>query len=1064
MEEYLIHAGVAHDENPPGRGSGRYPYGSGKRKHQHSWDTLSRIDKLKSAGMSDKEIAKAMGWTMDKYNSETKKVEKEGNISRFRAEKEIAVHETNADLYDEVMWYRTHNDPKTGNPYTTSEIARLAGFKNESSLRSFEKSSKFSEESPIFKAAEEIKANISKTGYLDVGKGTNLYLDITDDRLKTVLAVLEKEGYQVVNDVNVKQLSGSDNYTTRKILVAPDKIGETDAETRRNIYQALKEQKVERFYDEQDKYMNAHKDPEQAHVDPVRIDPKRIEVRYAEQNGAAKDGMIEIRAVRDKDGNIVPACPDLSLGTKPNGEPNRYAQIRIAVDGGKELAGETNPTGGKYIKGMAYYNLDLPKGVDILVNSNKSESKGLAKALKDMDEGKDNPFGASTIQQWYTDKDGKRKLSAIQIVGATTMDDHDAHVEGRWGDWSKNLPAQFLSKQNLSLVKQQLKTDTIKREDELESIMSIKQPIVKRQLLLDFADGCDKAAEELKAAPFPGQKTHVLIASTTLKDTECYCANYDTGTTVALVRFPHTGPFEIPILKVNNRNKECQEMIGKTPLDAVCINKKTADKLSGADFDGDTAIVIPMSRRNPDGSFDKTVGIKAQKTLKELEDFDVNIYSTDNPRFAHMVKEDEYGHKHPTYPYPKTEKAKGTEMGKITNLITDMYAAGCDDPEELSRAVRYSMVIIDSKKHELNYKAAYQDYGIKELEKKYQMKDNGKSGGANSLISKASSEINVDKMEYRTGNIDPKTGQKIMTAPQKTTEIKRKPVYAEAPEGYTYTDKDGKTHKSKYFVDKDGNKVVATYTGKTVQNKDGTYRYEPGDGRQQWVDDKEVTRQMKTTRMANAFATGGNAYDLLSKNPSNIEIAYANYANHMNTIANEARKAAVSLETSYPKDPRAVKEYAKEVESLNQKLIKAKKNSVRERQAQALATSRVNAEMDANPGMYSDADDRKKLKDRALKQARYDCNAQKDRITFTDREWEAVENRAVSATTLSELLRNSDAQEYTSKAMPRTNTISSAKRSRIRTLAAQGYSQEEIAKMVDGVSTSSISNILSDKA
>lgn len=1049
-----MHYGKAHDENPPGRGSGRYPFGTGERQHQHSWDVYSRIKKLKASGMSDKEIAAAMGWTMEVYNKETKKMEKEGNVSRYRAEKEIAVHEIAMDKYDELMWYRSHNDPKTGKPYTTSEIAREMGFPNESSLRSFEKSAKASPESPLFKAAEEVKANADKTGFLDVGKGSNLYLDITEDRMKTVLAVMEKEGYVVVNDVQIKQMNNSGNYTTMKVLVSPEMVGATDAETRRNIYNALKENKVERFHDEQDALMDSRKDGTEQHVDPVRIDPSRIQIRYDEQGGSLKDGIIEIAAKYDKDGNIVPRKDDLSLGLRPDGEYARYAQIRIAVDGGKDLAGDDNPTGGMYIKGMAVYNVDLPKGTDILVNSNKSETKGLAKALKPMEEAKDNPFGASTIQQWYVDKDGNKKLSAIQIVGATTQDDHDAHVEGRWAEWSKNLPAQFLSKQNLGLVKQQLKTDTIKREDEFETIMSINQPIVKRQLLIDFADGCDKAAEDLKGAPLPGQKTHVLLGATSLKDNECFCANYDTGTTVALVRFPHAGPFEIPVVKVNNRNKECQEMIGKTPLDAIVVSKASANKLSGADFDGDTVIVIPMSKRNKDGSFDKTVNIKAQESLKELKDFDVMSYSTDNPRFSSMVGTDGK----PTYKYPKTEKAKGTEMGKITNLITDMYAAGCDDPQELSRAVRYSMVVIDSKKHELNYKQAYQDLGIKDLEQKYQTKSNGKVGGANSIISKSTSEVDVPKMEWRTGNIDPSTGEKIMTAPRQTTEVKRKPVYAEAPEGYRYIDSEGKSHKSKYFKDSNGNKIIETYTGKIVKTKDGNYEYKPGTGKQKWVDDKVVERTMKVSQMS----TVKDAYDLLSKNPSKIEITYADYANHMKTMANNARKEAIKIETSYPLDPKAKKEYATEVQSLNEKLVKAKKNATRERQAQALATSRVNAEMDANPGLYDDANDRKKLRDRAIKQARYDCNAQKDRVTFTDKEWEAIENKAVSATTLTELLRNADSYEYTSKAIPRTSGISNAKKLRIKTLYTQGYSQEEIAKMVDGVSASSVSNILAD--
>ena len=1054
MDNFLMHYGKAHDETPPGRGSGRYAWGSGERAHQHSWDVLSRIEKLEATGMTPKEIAKAMGWTMEQYNKETGKMELVGNTARFKAEKEIAVHDVAMDKTEAVLWYRSHNDPKTGKPYTTSQIARELGFSNESSLRSFEKSSKFSKESPVYKAAETIKENIAKTGYLDVGKGSNLYLDITDDRMKTVLALLEKEGYAVVNDVNVKQLNDSGNYTTRKILISPEMAGVNQIENMKIAYDALKNNKVERFYDETDIARESRKDETGQTYDPVRIDPSRIQVKYAEQGGTAKDGMIEIRAKLDKNGNIVPANDDLCLGYRPDGELARYAQVRIAVDGGKALAGPDNPTGGMYIKGMAVYNLDLPKNVDILVNSNKSETKGLKKALKPMEEAKDNPFGAATIQQFYTDKDGKKKLSAIQIVGATTMDNHDAHVEGRWAQWSKNLPAQFLSKQNLSLVKQQLKVDALKKQDEFETIMSIKQPVVKKQLLIDFADGCDKSAEELKGAPLPGQKTHVLLASKSLKDNEAYCANYDTGTTVALIRFPHAGPFEIPVLKINNKNKEVKDMIGKSPLDAIVVNKKVADKLSGADFDGDNVIVIPMSKRNKDGSFDKRVSIKAQETLKDLVGFDVEEYGVNNPRFSSMVGNDGK----PTYKYPKTEKAKGTEMGKITNLITDMYAAGCDDSKELARAVKYSMVVIDSKKHELNYKQAYKDLDIRELEKKYQTKENGRVGGANSIISKSTSTILVDKMEWRYGKIDPNTGEKIFTAPQKTTETKRKPVYAEAPSGYSYTDNAGKVHKSKYFVDENGKKVVATYTGKVVKNKDGSYGYSPGTGKQVWVDDKVVPRQMEVSRMSNVK----DARDLLSRNPSKIELTYADYANHMKAMANEARKAAVSTDTSYKKDPAAEKEYAAEVKSLNAKLVKAEKNAIRERQAQTLATSRVNAEMDANPGLYDDANDRKKLRDRALKQARYDCNAQKDRVTFTDSEWEAIEKKAVSATALSKLLRNADSIEYTQKALPKSTGISSAKRSRIKTLAAQGYSQEEIAKMVDGISTSSISSILAE--
>ena len=95
-----------------------------------------------------------------------------------------------------------------------------------------------------------------------------------------------------------------------------------------------------------------------------------------------------------------------------------------------------------------------------------------------------------------------------------------------------------------------------------------------------------------------------------------------------------------------------------------------------------------------------------------------------------------------------------------------------------------------------------------------------------------------------------------------------------------------------------------------------------------------------------------------------------------------------------------------------------------------------------------------------LKEARIDCNAQKDRIRFTEKEWEAIEHNAISPTKLSSMLANADPDSYKSLALPHTNTISSAKKSRIKSLYQAGYSQEEIARMVDGVSTSSISNIV----
>ena len=1040
-ELYLAHSGKGHDENPPGRGSGRYPWGSGNRKHQHDWDVKARMDKLAAQGMSQADIAKAMGYTKyDYYTKETKP-----SISKYKAERQIAVRNIRMDEFEEILWYDSHKDPETGKPYTNKKIAELMGLPNESSVRT--KRNNAYEEDPIFKATDKLKQAVKENGYLDVGKGTELYVGLSPDSFKTSLEVLRNEGYEIYPLKQEQNNNPGGNKTTTMVLIAPNKVGENDKQTFKDAYEALKSGKISRLKDDDD-VSNPLSQRVHQWEDPIKVPLKKIEIKYDEEGGTAKDGIIEIRAVKDKDGNIVAADPSLNLGTNINGDPSRYAQVRIMVDGGKECITEKNPSGLKYIKGMAVYNLNLKEGTDILVNSNKSINDGVKKALKDIEPDENLPFGSSVVQQHYIDpKTGKEKLSAIQLVGTVTDDDHDRHTEGAWGNWSKNLPSQFLAKQNISLVKKQLKADTLLKEDEFETIMSIKNPTVRKKLLVEFGDGCDKAAEDLKAAPIPGQRTHVLIASKTLKDNECYAPNYDNGQTLALVRFPHAGPFEIPVVKVNNNNKEMREAIGKNALDAIGVNWNVASRLSGADFDGDNVIAIPMTKKSKDGGFERNVNIKSSDPLKELVGYDTNIYSTKNPRFKDMV--DEKGN--PTYKYFKTDKDKGKEMGVITNLIMDMQSKGCEDPKELVDAVRYSMIVIDAKKHELNYKQAYKDYHIADLKKKYQTnEETGHVGGASSLLTRAKSPTEVD-IRSTTSRIDPETGKRIYDSPKVTQKPVRAKVYAKDPE------------TGKYLKDEKGNKIAETYQGKYVKDKNGNYTYVQGklgkNNRELWEDTGKV-KDLKTS-ITKMQATD-DARTLLSSKPNEIEKTYADYANHMKSMANAARKESVLINPAKESkaDPIAAKEYSEEVASLNAKLVKAKKNSSREREAQRLCTSRVNAAKEAHPEMYQDYDTEKKLRDRMLKEARIDCNAQKDRIKFTEKEWEAIEHNAISPTKLLSMLENADTDSYKSLALPKSNSISTAKKNRIKALYNNGYSQEEIARMVDGVSTSSISNII----
>jgi hypothetical protein len=406
-----------------------------------------------------------------------------------------------------------------------------------------------------------------------------------------------------------------------------------------------------------------------------------------------------------------------------------------------------------------------------------------------------------------------------------------------------------------------------------------------------------------------------------------------------------------------------------------------------------------------------------------------------------------------------TSQEKGREMGVVSNLITDMYAKGCENPDHLARAVKYSMVVIDAEKHQLNYKQAAKDYGIDELKDIYQKNPDG-SHGASSLISRSKSpkEIPIRSERYL---IDPDTGEKTYLSPKKTTKNERARVKVEAPADYRWIDENGRAHKSKYLKDENGKDIYATVGGKVKQDKTGNYYYDKGTGKDAkdiWVNTGKV---VPITQKVAWMDKAKDARELLSENPNAIEKTYADYANHMKALGNKARKeySRIQREEKVKIDPEAKKTYAKEVESLNEKLIEAKKNSPRERQAQLLANSRINAALADDPDRYSSAEDRRKLRGIMLKQARIDCGAQKSRVTFTDDEWEAIQNHAIGETKLMELLNNADSAEYTARALPRESRITPAKKSMVQAYYNAGYTYEQIAAITN-IPQGSISGIV----
>lgn len=71
-----------------------------------------------------------------------------------------------------------------------------------------------------------------------------------------------------------------------------------------------------------------------------------------------------------------------------------------------------------------------------------------------------------------------------------------------------------------------------------------------------------------------------------------------------------------------------------------------------------------------------------------------------------------------TGPVFKSHHQHRIEVGKNSNLITDMCWFGATS-EELVRAIKHGMVLLDAEKYFLNWKQSAKDNGVDDLRKKY---------------------------------------------------------------------------------------------------------------------------------------------------------------------------------------------------------------------------------------------------------------------------------------------------------------------------------------------------------
>lgn len=879
------------------RHSGRYPWGSGDNPYQHSGDFLSRVEELKKKGLSEKEILKTINDSLpDEYKM---------GLTEFRTARQKAGHDRKALEYDQI---RALKDDGLG----WKEIGDKLGM-SESSVRSKYNNAIGEKASQAEKIAATLKEEVDKKGMIDISEGANQVLGVSESKLDEAAYILEAEyGYQRYG-VGIRQPTNVRQQTNITVLAKPE----------------FDQKYAYQHQDQIDSLGDYHSDDGGETFTklqrPSSLDSSRVAIRYGDEGGLDKDGVMEIRR----------GVPDLDLGK------SHYAQVRILVDGDH------------YLKGMAVYSDDLPDGVDVMFNTNKPSGTPKMKVLKEAKADPDNPFGAAIKangQSMYIGEDGKEHLSPINKL----------KEEGDWDTMSRNVSSQFLSKQPKKLIENQLNLTVADYKAQYDEIMRYDNPTVKKKLLNDFADTVEGTSMTLKASAFPGQSTKVILPINKIKETEAYCPTYENGTRLALIRYPHAGTFEIPIVTVNNKNVSGKRNLGAIQ-DAIGINAKVAERLSGADFDGDTVMAIPVTDK---------VNIKSTRALKALEGFD--------PKTAYAVPE---GNPNNVRLMKKEEKQR--EMGVISNLITDMTLRGADE-DELARAVKHSMVVIDAEKHKLDYKRSERENGIPELKQKWQIRvdEEGAThyGGASTLLSRRKQTVRVPE---RRGSIR---------------------------------------------VDKE--------TGEYIYKESGRTFIDPKTGKERKAED--TVSLISETKDARTLSSGTIQENL-----------YADFSNKLKAMANQARKEAANMK-GIQRNPEAAKTYAPEVASLKEKYNNMIANKPKERKAMLIANANIKAKIQEQ-GLDPTIDKKeiKKISSVEMQRARDSVGAsgRKSKITFTDREWEAVQAGAISDNMLTKFLNSSDSDEIVKRAMPKNVTVmTSAKMSKANAMLRSGYSYAEIAK------------------
>ena len=935
------------------RKSGRYPWDPSLHLPKN-YKFIEDRDEMKKRGLSDNEIAKQMGLSTTVYRSKVTIAKEE--LKQYNMQR-ISKLQSEGMIIDDIA--------KTIG--TTGQTVRnyLDEIKNPN------KSAR-AQRVQTEAVADTLEAAVKRSKYIDVGKGVEIQMGISKEKLKSGLNALVESGEYEVHNLRIAQVTDKNNSTPVKVLT---KKGVERSEIYKNMD---KVRPVEEFAINGDARMFQQMER------PKSIGWDRVHIRYAIPEGQKGHGTNDDGAMMDGAMFLRPGVKDLNLGKAS------YAQVRIAV-------GDTH-----YLKGMALYGTEemfkgIPKGTDIIFNTNKTANKTPQEVLKELKKNPEggapidgpNPFGA-TVKRQNTLVDAKgnpvykpgvkdRFGNKVPQIGSVNI----VNEEGDWGSWSKALSAQFLSKQPTTVVHERLKATMKQIQDEYESIQKVTNPVIKKQLMESFVSDLESKQVHMKAAAPKGFQGHVILPVPDMKENEVYAPNYKNGEKVVLIRYPHGGRFEIPELTVNN-NSVARKMISKDSPDAIGIHPKVASKMSGADFDGDTAYVIPNNK----GKF------KSRDSLKELKNFDPNMYADKPGTFT-----------------PITKRYQQTLMGVVSNLITDMTLQGAPS-NEIARAVKHSMVVIDAEKHKLNYKRSAEENGIDALMKRYM--------------------THVDKVKY--GDLErynPKTRRvdKVID-PDK--------LKKDLTPGKEYTSASTIISRHKQSVITDG------------------YQVEVPDPKSKSGGTKMVWRNKKETYLVNMVK---DANVFLGPNATKTEHHYADYINELKAFKNKVDSEMSGIKMP-ARDPKAAKIYAEEVLSMKDKVNQVKINRIKERQAQRMAEVSSKAEIARrSEDEVLKKDEISRIKQQALNKARSMVGAERTPVTITDDEWDAVQSNAVSGTLLKELVSFMDDSQLKSLATPRANKqMTEARKSKAKALLANGYTIAQVAEAL-GVSSSTIGKI-----